>query len=131
MKLLRKIFLDNLLEKLLALTLAISLAVTKRVDRVIRVKKMVSLELSYPDSRVDQCLPQQIELVIETLPEDSKFRRRSGQQIKPYRIQFMFGMVSTISRETIMHCLRVLSSKQFHPHPWLFSSTKKLNVECL
>ena len=90
MKLLRKIFLDNLLEKFLALTLAISLAVTKRVDRVIRVKKMVSLELSYPDSRVmTSALPQQIELVIEgPYQKIQNLEEDRDQQIKPYRIQF-------------------------------------------
>ncbi|MGB0646998.1 MAG: CdaR family protein [Bradymonadia bacterium] len=91
MKLIKGLFFDNLLLKLVALAIAVSLVVTKRDDRVIRVKKMVGLELKYPHDRVlISMLPPQIELTIEgpyhlirKLEEE-----RENTPFSPYRIQF-------------------------------------------
>ena len=91
MNLLRSIFLDNLLLKLLALAIAVSLVISKRVDRVIRVKKMVGLELKYPDDRVlISVLPPQIELSLEGpygLIRQFEEERRDTP-FKAYRINF-------------------------------------------
>ena len=91
MKFIKGLFFDNLLLKLVALAIAVSLVVTKRDDRVIRVKKMVGLELKYPNDRVlISMLPPQIELTIEgpyqlirKLEEE-----RENTPFSPYRIQF-------------------------------------------
>ncbi len=87
----KALFLDNLLMKVMALAIAVSLVVTKREDRVIRVKKMVGLEVTYPNDRVlISMLPPQIELTIEgpyqlirKLEEE-----RENPAFSPYRIRF-------------------------------------------
>ena len=91
MKFLRSLFLENALLKLLALAIAISLVMTKRGDRVIRVKKMVSLDLQYPDDRVlISVLPPQIELSLEgPYGQIRKFEdEREDTPFKAYQINF-------------------------------------------
>lgn len=91
MRLIKAFFLDNLLLKMMALAIAVSLVVTKRDDRVIRVKKMVDLDITYPSDRVlISLLPPQIELTIEgpyrlirKLEEE-----RENDPFSPYRIRF-------------------------------------------
>jgi YbbR domain-containing protein len=91
MRFVKGLFLDNFLLKVMALAIAVSLVVTKRDDRVIIVKKMVGLELKYPDDRVlISMMPPQIELTIEgPYQAIRKFEEeRENTPFDPYHIQF-------------------------------------------